>query len=239
MKTNGNTVDEVWQTARDSRWLLFLLDRAGVGTPELYRKFAHRCAERALPVRGKDLLPSWQQVLDAVQACATGGITASELHRVGEELGGAAMAAGSIGLRVGDPGAALCLAIYHASNPSAFGSSLFASRYGAEAFRLQALRNEPAAPGQVEANRAYERERNGQARALRELAGRPFACGVAVDRFDGLPLEDYLRQGYLPDPHFQLDELALFAPVTHRPWAFVRPTSHGLRRVATVPTDLS
>jgi hypothetical protein len=238
MKANGNVVDEVWQKAQDSRWLLFLLDRGGVGTPQLYRAFAHRCAERALPVRGHYLLPSWQEVLDAVQACATGAITKGELQRIGERLGSAAIAAGSIGLRVGDPGAALLLAIHHATNPCAFGASLFASRYGAEAFRMKALRSEPDCDRRT-ADRACMKERKEQADTLRELAGRPFAGGVAGDRFDGLPLEDYLRRGYLPDPHFQLDGLALFAPVTHRPWVFVRSTSHGLRRVATVPADVS
>jgi hypothetical protein len=230
MKTNGNTVDEVWQTARDSRWLLFLLDRAGVGTPELYRTFAHRCAERALPVRGKDLLPSWQQVLDAVQACATGGITAGELHRIGEELGGAAMAAGSIGLRVGDPGAALCLGIYHACDPDALGAALFASLYGAEAFRLQALREGPDADVRA-GDRARNLERKEQARALRELAGRPFTDGAAVNRFEALPLEQYYRSRCLPDRYSSLEGRALFSPVISRPWVFVRRTRQGWSRV--------
>jgi hypothetical protein len=238
MKTNGNVVDDMWRKARDSRWLLFLLDRGGLGTPELYRSFAHRCAERALPVRGNGLLPSWQRVLDAVRDCVEGNITEGELHQTGKKLGGAAMAAGSIGLRIGDPGAALLLAIYHACDPDALGAALFASLYGAEAFRLQALRKEPDA-GEQAGDRARKLERKEQARALRELAGRPFADGAAVDRFEELPLEDYLRRGYLPDPHFQLDGLALFAPVTHRPWAFVRSTSHGLRRVETVRPDRS
>jgi hypothetical protein len=238
MKTNGNTVDEIWRKARDSRWLLFLLDRAGIGTPELYRAFAHRCAERATPVRGPDLLALWKELLSAVRGCSTGEITTAELHQKSRRLGGAAMAAGSIGLRVGDPGAALLLAIYHACNPDALGAALYASQYGAEAFRLQALRRDPDS-GRGGAEHAYTRERKEQARVLRELAGRPFADCAAGNRFDGLPLETYLRQGYLPDPHWQLDGLALFAPMTHRPWTFVRPTSHGLRRVATVPSDVS
>jgi hypothetical protein len=230
MKTNGNRVDEIWRKARDSRWLLFLLDRAGLGTPEIYRAFAHRCAERALPVRGEGVLPSWQRVLDAVRECATGTITTAELHEIGGELGGAAMAAGSIGLRVGDPGAALLLAIYHASAPDALGASLFASLYGAEASRLRALREEPGADERA-GQRARKLERKEQARALRELAGRPFADGAAVHRFENLPLEKYYRSRCLPDPYSSLEGRALFAPLTRVPWVFVRRTSQGWSRV--------
>ena len=239
MKTNGSAADKIWRKARDSRWLLFLLDQGGVGTSELYRAFAHRCAERALPAQADNLRPSWMEVLDAVSDSATGAISAEDLQRVGEKAGNAAMAAGSIGLRIGDPGAALLLAIYHGSNPDALAAAFFASLYGAESFRLRALREDPGA-GESAGKRARQAERKEQARVLRELAGRPFADGAAADRFENVPLESYYRSRCRPDPCSGLEGRAIFAPLIRMPaWFFVRRKAHELRRVTALQNDVS
>lgn len=212
---------DIWQSCRDSRWLLWLLEWVSHTDSEL-RLFACWCARQAWLISG---LVIYEGMVKLVELHAVGKANREEINSLREKCRGGAAGAGVCGMPRCIPSAAVQLASWHTSADEAKHAAWWSAHYAARAAGFTAAREEadrihwerscedkwPESyrikyfidKNPQVANKAEGVARAKQADALRGIIGNPMFRDTGDMPFPAQTLAYWMSWGFLPERGMQ------------------------------------